>query len=492
MNRNAVSGYFNNTLGIASVDTRNALLDQGLDDFDHFLGFSEEDIEQICANVRKPGGTIANPDAGEDGQPARIPNPGHPIGYLHEKRLKQLCYERNQLVRVQRNFVANSTTIVRLNETWRLREEEKQRDDIAFTPDHPEKCAKVEDVKKALENFEDWVLSSYGTTGIPLAYVIRTHVELPESDTLPNEADPGYGQPDRKAEMIRRAPHVGQTFDTDNATVWACICHIFYDGPAKAWIKSHSRDQDGRAAYFSVKAHYLGTGFQNRVKSTADTVLENTFYRGGSKTFTFEKYSERLASAFTDLEENHETVTTERKIRILLKGIEAPFMEAGKCTVEATERYMQSYDEALNFLASIAAKHEAKTRQVRKMAAVTTGRGGGGRGRGGQSGRGSGRFAGRGRGGGRFGGRGGGGRGGGQKSAFDHNNPGRRYSKEELRTFSNADWKAMYEAREAENKEGADSKRRTAAVQIQQEEAGCDEESAQGVGRSIKRRTGGR
>jgi hypothetical protein len=38
-----------------------ALRGQGLQDFDYFTDLSDDNIGDICTNIRKPGGTIANP-----------------------------------------------------------------------------------------------------------------------------------------------------------------------------------------------------------------------------------------------------------------------------------------------------------------------------------------------------------------------------------------------------------------------------------------------
>ena len=49
---------------------------QGMDSLDEFSFLDNKAVETLCQVVRKPGGTIANPRARVNGQPARIPNPG--------------------------------------------------------------------------------------------------------------------------------------------------------------------------------------------------------------------------------------------------------------------------------------------------------------------------------------------------------------------------------------------------------------------------------
>jgi hypothetical protein len=57
---NAFNGYLQATLLIADPGLLAAINGQGLNDFDDFILFKDEDVQQICANIRKPGGVIPN------------------------------------------------------------------------------------------------------------------------------------------------------------------------------------------------------------------------------------------------------------------------------------------------------------------------------------------------------------------------------------------------------------------------------------------------
>ena len=63
------------TLGVNNENMREALNNQGLQGTDDFKGLTDDDITTICDNCRKPGGTIANPNAAIIGQLASITNP---------------------------------------------------------------------------------------------------------------------------------------------------------------------------------------------------------------------------------------------------------------------------------------------------------------------------------------------------------------------------------------------------------------------------------
>ena len=56
-----LNNYLLNVLLINDVEVRNALNVQGLTALTDFVSLTDKDIKNICANVRKPGGTIVNP-----------------------------------------------------------------------------------------------------------------------------------------------------------------------------------------------------------------------------------------------------------------------------------------------------------------------------------------------------------------------------------------------------------------------------------------------
>jgi hypothetical protein len=112
-----------------------------------------------------------------------------------------------------------------------------------------------------------------------------------------------------------------------------------------------------------------------------------------TRTFTFERYCERLNHAFTDLEQSGETVDVERKIRIFLRGITDPTLEATKNQVLATATLRTTFESAVNYIAQFAdQKSSIDTNRPRNLSSlqVQPGRGSGmagrGRGRGGRFG----------------------------------------------------------------------------------------------------------
>ena len=66
--------------------------DQGLDTFDELKVLPNDEIESLCKVVRRPGGTVPNPNARYPGQPSTLLNPGEQFPLRAELNLKIACY----------------------------------------------------------------------------------------------------------------------------------------------------------------------------------------------------------------------------------------------------------------------------------------------------------------------------------------------------------------------------------------------------------------
>jgi hypothetical protein len=342
----ALNNYLTNVLGIVQYDVINALNNQGLTSIDDFISLTEDDIGDVCTIARKPGGMIPNPAllrrAPIAGLPPTIPNPGVLIGHLHEKRLKMLRYYMHHLHRIQRTFDPNHATLAVITDIYKLKEAEDDDDDV----DLPEKLTTVEKVRVVLENIDNYLIRKRGSSFVPLAYVTRENLAAPDIAD-----DDGFGIPSHIAEMVRRAPHVGIHYENDNRMVWDLVRHIAHDGPGWSWVQGFQKTRDGRAAYLSIKAHYLGESYTARLRAKADMTMENTFYDGKSRSFTFERYCEVLQGAFTDIFSTGEEVSQARKVRILLNGITDSRLQHAKSQVLATPALKETFENAVNYMA---------------------------------------------------------------------------------------------------------------------------------------------
>jgi hypothetical protein len=317
-----------------------------LDTFEDFLLLEEKDIGDVCANVRKPGGMVPNPNHDPQnivaGVPSMIPNPGIQLGHIYEKRLKLLRYYLHHLERIQRTMNPATATVGRLTSCYRLKDTEDDAEDL----DLPSKLTRIEKVRDVLEDMDNYLVRKLGSSGLPLAYVVREEVAVPIG-----ALDPGYGLPTISEEMIARGPHTGTHFQMDNNEVWQMIRHVTHGGPGWIWVQSHQRAYDGRQAYLAIKMHYLGESYSARIRSHADNVIESAYYDGKSRLFTFERYCEVLKSAFTDIETTGEEISETRKVQKLLQGITDTRLAPAKSQVLATPVLKATFESALNFIA---------------------------------------------------------------------------------------------------------------------------------------------
>jgi hypothetical protein len=165
----ALNNYLDTPLGITDGATRAALNQQGLQSFDDFLTLTEKDIEEICSNLRKPGGTIPNPAynaaAPLPGVAAMIPNPGIGIGHVFEKRLKMLRFYLLHLQRIQRNMTPAAASLARLTTCYNMKEIEDNEEEV----DLPAKLTRVDKVREVIENIDHYLNRKRGLSGLPLA-----------------------------------------------------------------------------------------------------------------------------------------------------------------------------------------------------------------------------------------------------------------------------------------------------------------------------------
>ena len=227
-NAATVRNYFQGTLLIQDNDARNALTNQGLDDWDSFLTVTDQDIQDICKNIRSPGGLVTN----QDGD--LVPNRGINIGFVFEKRLRQLRYFICHCYRIQRPFAPARATLPNLISIWRLHELEKkkEKDD---TVTKPSLMTNVDDIRKTIESIDESLARCYGSFGIPLSYVIREEADLPD-------VDPGFMLPSLQEELTSRTRHDGSEFTQDNSDVFELLRVVFHGGPGWNWIKQFSRN----------------------------------------------------------------------------------------------------------------------------------------------------------------------------------------------------------------------------------------------------------
>ena len=169
--------FYTTVFDVRNEDTMVALLTEGFGTMAHFERINLEDVSNMIATIRKPGGTI---DGG------LLPNRGTAISADLEPLLKQFWLYTRWLYMTQRvpNFVTGEgvPTLDDLLDYQQYCFTMKYRDpkDIAQPGQFPGTGDKT---KKWFEAFDDWAGLTLGSGGIPVLYVLRKDHPIAAADS---------------------------------------------------------------------------------------------------------------------------------------------------------------------------------------------------------------------------------------------------------------------------------------------------------------------
>ena len=248
-----VNDFMRDTLEIDNAndpsDIRDAIIEQGIDDWDTMHKISEAQLEAAFKAVISPGGTIIDAAGNE------VRNRGQNLTVQTQIKVKKMVYYLRYTERVQRDWVPGSEPdMAELDEVWGQKlVAGGHNNDIEM----PEKLTNIKHIRQVVEGIEAYLDQKLGQDKIPLAYVIRTKAALPGVGDAIEEDDPGLGLPDFATEMIRRTRHNGPYWEANKAAVWRVMRHVFYGTEVFTYIKKFQVRRNGRQAFITVKEMYL-------------------------------------------------------------------------------------------------------------------------------------------------------------------------------------------------------------------------------------------
>jgi hypothetical protein len=154
-----------------------------------------------------------------------------------------------------------------------------------------------------------------------------------------------YVEPTFADKLVCHAKHEGNpSYQGVNQALWSVICKLATGGFAWSWVSSCARSQNGREAYLQLTTHYLGKSLQDKIQSDANKILENTFYDGKARNFTFEAYCMRLKQVFTGLAECGNELQESCKVQVFLNGLRAPELVEAKTMVIASNHLQNCHE----------------------------------------------------------------------------------------------------------------------------------------------------
>ena len=95
--------------------------------------------------------------------------------------------------------------------------------------------------------------------------------------------------------------HFGPVYKTDNKRLWSLLEDSLVNTTPYNHIAPFERSRDGRRAWISLKGYFEGEDFVQRTQDQAMSTLSNTYYRGETKNFKFEDYTNAHLNAHKKL-----------------------------------------------------------------------------------------------------------------------------------------------------------------------------------------------
>ena len=139
------------------------------------------------------------------------------------------------------------------------------------------------------ENFLLFLGLIKGAHGIALDYVVDTTERIAVRANAPRPEITSIAL-DEPNIFKEGAVHFGDSYKLDNKAVWNKLHTSLVDQPAYNHINTYAARKNGRGAWLSLIIFYEGEDFRQRLRETAFTKLQTTFYRGETNRFSFEKY----------------------------------------------------------------------------------------------------------------------------------------------------------------------------------------------------------
>jgi hypothetical protein len=221
--------------------------------------------------------------------------------------------------------------------------DERATFDLDKKPDDKPDCVVPEfkDMTK-WPTFEERLLTFFAAemrnknTGAPLSYVVRE-----SKDVTPETLEVSYESVD--AQLVTTLSLTGDNFRIDNRHVYLVLKGLVIDGPGWAFIQKVNKDQDGRGAYFTLKAQAEGQSGITTHLDKAYAMIQNASYKGRSKNFTFDKYIEIHQKAHNELLALGETISETKKDCDFLQNISDPKLATAKTVVAGDPAKLENF-----------------------------------------------------------------------------------------------------------------------------------------------------
>ena len=327
--------------------------DQGLNELTEFRILTDNEVENLCRVIQKPGGA----------------DDGHVVPLRAENNLKLACFYLKYKHMTSRTVPVADIT---LDNVRSLRDFKK------WTEEHqaPEQ-GKMEFSHKTnwpdtIEAMEEHLKSVLGRDGITLAWITRQ-----ERQVKPAGEDPTSNYQTRQEELIMRAPHLERvnqveqqtaSYNADNEAVWEIIAQWTRTTECWTYVRPAQRTRDGRLAFKNLKEHYLGPNNVDTQSNTAEHTLQTTTYQGEQRRWNFERYSKLHKDQHAILEglteHGYSGIDARSKVRYLMDGIKTSILDPVTTNIIATPALRTDFNACVGLYKEfLAQKGEGKPKE---------------------------------------------------------------------------------------------------------------------------------
>lgn len=379
MAQNIIRTYLKQVIGLGDNATgtikANAFIEQGLDDITEIQEFSgSEEVKNLCAAVRKPGGQIQNPDSVAANTAAitanngvaqanqipvppitLMPDPGQNIPSVCEVRLTLAAYGAKLYHYIGRGITPSTLSRSRLIEF---------RKHLSMVSNHeaPEGLPSLSrqfGIMKFLDQFPNHLRDILGVNKVALSYVLRDEIPPNNLPALVNNKPWSGTRASFMEELIAYAPHTGPEYTEDNAQVFTLLMNTLTGSQHVASISRFQSKRDGRGAFQSLVLHNMGSSKWEKIVESAEKSLSQRIWNGKNHRYPLKDHITRQREAFNDMERAKANIPYEvpndtTRVRFLLNSITASEMTAAKNVIIADATKKNDFEATADYLLLVA------------------------------------------------------------------------------------------------------------------------------------------
>ena len=316
------TAFFQDADQMAIVNrTATQLATEGIDSVDALGEFEDDDFKQIMSNLQHP------PQIPDPADATRLVNDvPYVIGAKSLRRLKVAAHAIRYYQTIARDTTPNNmhytNTLKHFETQWKALVARTDETD----PETP-KITRNLKVTRWAEAFVDFLHRVNGIRHIPLAYVIRSEVEVPAAAPALIRNRPYSAQHESiEGELIARALHAHALFRNDNAKVYHFLEEATRATHYSSSLKSFQRSKNGREAYLAIISQHAGADKWERELKAQESFLTSRIWKGNTN-FSLEWFIEQHRSAFISMEQCSQHVAfqlpnEQTRVRYLIDNIQ--------------------------------------------------------------------------------------------------------------------------------------------------------------------------